>query len=77
MNKKITPLLVVALIVLFQTVSAQKKYTVSGYVTDEKTSETAIGATIYEQSTHQGTITNVFGFYSITLAEGVHELSFS
>lgn len=54
-----------------------KKYTISGYITDEKTSETAIGATIYDKSTLQGTITNVFGFYSLTLAEGAHTLSFS
>lgn len=62
---------------LTMSLSAQKKYTISGYITDEKTSETAIGATIYDKSTLQGTITNVFGFYSLTLAEGAHSLSFS
>ena len=58
-------------------VFAQKKYTVSGYITDAKSSETVIGATIYDREFKQGTITNVFGFYSITLAEGNHNLNFS
>ena len=75
MNKVLLMLLLI--ICLASTSSAQKKYTISGYVTDEKTSETAIGATIYDKATLQGTITNVFGFYSITLNEGTHNLSFS
>ena len=65
------------IICLTGTLSAQKKYTISGYITDEKTSETAIGATIYDKATLQGTITNVFGFYSITLVEGAHTLNYS
>ena len=58
-------------------VFAQKKFTVSGYITDAKSSETVIGATVYDQQTKQGTVTNVFGFYSLTLTEGNHTLNFS
>ena len=61
MNKVLLMLLLI--ICLASTSSAQKKYTISGYVTDEKTSETAIGATIYDKATLQGTITNVFGIF--------------
>ena len=57
-------------------VFAQKKYTVSGYLTDEKSSETLISATIYDETTKTGAITNVFGFYSLTLTEGTHALKF-
>ena len=56
---------------------AQKKLTVSGYITDEKSSETLIGATVFDQNSKHGAITNVFGFYSLTLPEGACSLKFS
>ena len=58
-------------------VFAQKKVTVSGYITDAMSSETLIGATVYDENTKHGAITNVFGFYSLTLTEGSHTLKFS
>ncbi|MBQ5541125.1 MAG: carboxypeptidase-like regulatory domain-containing protein, partial [Bacteroidales bacterium] len=58
-------------------VSAQQKFTISGYITDEKSSETVIGATIYDKNTKHGAITNVFGFYSLTLPAGSCSLKFS
>ncbi len=56
--------------------AAQKKYTVSGYITDQKSSETLISATIYDEVSKTGAITNVFGFYSLTLPEGRHTLKY-
>lgn len=64
-------------ILLSINVFAQKKVTVSGYITDAKSSETLIGATVYDENTKHGAITNVFGFYSLTLTEGSHALKFS
>lgn len=57
--------------------ATSRKYTISGYVTDEVSSETLIGANIYEQYRGNGTSTNPFGFYTITLPEGETALSFS
>ena len=54
-----------------------RKYTISGYVTDGISSETLIGTNIFEQNRWIGTSTNPFGFYSITLPEGDAALSFS
>ena len=67
------------LLFIFLSISvfAQKKVTISGYITDAKSSETLIGATVYDETTKQGAITNVFGFYSLTLTEGSHALKFS
>ena len=67
------------LLFIFLSISvfAQKKVTVSGYITDAKSSETLIGATVYDENSKQGAITNVFGFYSLTLTEGSHALKFS
>ena len=54
--------------------SAQQKYTISGYITDSKSSETVIGATVLDKDSHHGAISNAFGFYSLTLGEGSHQL---
>lgn len=56
---------------------ASRKFTISGYVTDEASSETLIGANILESRQRQGTTTNPYGFYSLTLPEGETELAFS
>lgn len=54
-----------------------RRFTISGYLTDGASSETLIGANILESRQHQGTTTNPYGFYSITLPEGEVRLSFS
>ena len=40
---------------------------VSGYVIDASNGERLIGATVYESRTRKGTVTNGYGFYSLTL----------
>lgn len=51
-------------------------FTVSGYVSDES-GERLLSATIYDLNSCQGTTTNSHGYYSITLAEGLHSLRYS
>ncbi|MET7257211.1 TonB-dependent receptor [Dyadobacter fermentans] len=46
---------------------AQKRYTISGTVTDKATGESLIGATVSVEGTHEGTVTNEYGFFSISL----------
>ncbi len=43
------------------------RHTISGYVRDKATGEVLIGANVYEKSSLQGTTTNTYGFYSLTL----------
>ena len=57
--------------------TVSRKFTISGYVTDGTSSETLIGTNIIESHQNQGTTTNPYGFYSITLPEGETELRFS
>ncbi|WP_071147205.1 TonB-dependent receptor [Bacteroides ihuae] len=57
--------------------AVSRKFTISGYVTDEVSAETLIGANILESRHRQGTSTNPYGFYSITLPEGSTEINFS
>jgi hypothetical protein len=55
---------------------AQNKYTLSGYVREDGSREFLIGVTIISKGKNIGTTTNSFGFYSIDLPEGEHELTF-
>jgi hypothetical protein len=58
--------------------SAQKEYTVSGYVKDARSGETLIGANVFLESNPSiGTVTNTYGFYSITIPEGKQRIVFS
>jgi hypothetical protein len=58
-------------------ISAQNKYTLSGYVKDKKNGEEIIGATIAVKSLGKGTVTNSYGFYSLTLPEGSYTVTYS
>lgn len=57
--------------------SPRRKFTIHGYITDEHSSETLIGANIFSASDRQGTATNPYGYYSITLPEGEADLLIS
>jgi len=72
-NYVLTLCLVLALFAAF----GQQKYTISGIVTDGTSSESLIGATVYEYKNLSGTSTNLYGFYSITLPGGEVSISFS
>ncbi len=50
------------------------RFTISGYVRDAHSGEVLIGATISIPGGLQGTITNEYGFYSLTLKQQVEEL---
>ncbi|MDK2977708.1 MAG: hypothetical protein PWP52_422 [Bacteroidales bacterium] len=52
------------------------KYTISGYITDES-GEELIGATIYVKSLKTGTVTNAYGFYSLTIPENSYQIIYS
>ncbi len=53
-----------------------QKYTISGYVRSEG-GETLIAANVFIKEKQKGTITNEYGFYSVTLEKGVYELTAS
>ncbi|MFC2113101.1 carboxypeptidase-like regulatory domain-containing protein [Bacteroidota bacterium] len=51
--------------------------TLYGYLKDSGTGEPLIGATVYIQELSNGTVTNTYGFYSLTLPEGTYTIDFS
>jgi hypothetical protein len=56
---------------------AQTNYTISGYVQDNESGENLIGVSIYDKNTFKGTVTNQYGFYSLTLGQGKYDITFS
>lgn len=75
MLKKISSTLL--LLIFFHAAFNQTKHTVSGYIKDSETGEALIGAKVFVASLNVGAIANAYGFYSLTLPEGTHELLFS
>lgn len=45
----------------------QKQVTISGFVRDESSAESLIGASVYDQGSHRGVATNSYGFFSLSL----------
>ena len=56
---------------------AQDKVTISGQVRDAKTGEDLIGATLFLQELGTGGVSNVYGFYSLTVPSGDYSLTVS
>ena len=50
--------------------NTSKSHTISGYVTDGKSQETLLGASVYDATTMKGSVTNNFGYYTLKLTEG-------
>ncbi len=70
-------LLITFLFLFHVIVQAQEKVTLNGYVKDAVNGEELIGVTVYIPQLKAGTITNPYGFYSITLPKGSYEIQYS
>jgi len=58
-------------------VFAQGKFTVRGTIEDASSGEGLIGATVYLEELGTGGLSNVYGFYSLTVPEGKYTLVYS
>lgn len=58
---------------LFQSF-AQQSYTISGYISDGTNGEDLIGATVFVEEIRGGTVSNVYGYYALTLPEGTYQV---
>ena len=65
------------LLLLFTSLLSAQNYTISGLITDETSGETMINASVYEFNSRKGTVTNSYGFYSLTIPKGQANLQFS
>jgi len=62
-------------LLLCSAAQAQQKFTLSGTVRDSSNGEDMIGATVFVKEINAGTVTNAYGFYSITLPIGTYTVS--
>ena len=66
--KKINLLLF--LVIFFSNYIPAQKYTISGLITDLKNGETLISSAVFESNSSKGTVSNSYGFYSLTVPKG-------
>lgn len=75
--QQLVPLCCLVLFSFSATAQQELKHTISGYIEDIESSERLIGATVYDRISSKGTVTNEYGFFSLTLPPGKVELIFS
>ena len=57
--------------------SHAQTHSISGTIKDAATGETLLGATIYDVTTGKGAVSNEYGFYSLSLTAGKHDILIS
>lgn len=72
-----TKLLLLAIFFCSYSLFAQTNATLSGTITDKSDGEDVIGAQIRVKGSSMGTVTNEYGFYSLTLPQGTYSIIFS
>ncbi len=74
---KIALLLLATLMAFSMQLDAQEKYTINGHIRDADSGEALIGATVYVTELGSGAVSNLYGFYSITLPAGDYQINYS
>ena len=69
--------LIIISLLFLSSASWAQKYTISGYVKDVSSNEDLIGANIVIKELKVGTVTNKYGFFSITIPKGKYHVEFS
>ena len=79
MNPRTLIILIILFLFVFTKLSAEpeKLVTLSGYITDSKNGETLPGATIFIKSLKAVTVSNNYGYYSITITASRQTIVFS
>jgi hypothetical protein len=66
-----------SLAIFVQTYTSAQTCTISGYITDAKSGETLISSSVFEMYSKKGVVSNLYGFYSLTLPKGAVQLQYS
>ncbi len=70
-------LLLVMVLLVHVSMYSQEKFTISGVVSEASSNETLIGVNVLFPEVGKGTVTNEYGFYSITLPQGNYKILIS
>ncbi len=73
----IKTLCLLLLLMAFQGIHSQNKFTISGYINEKGSKENLPGVTVYVPKLKVGTASNNYGFYSITLPKDSVDIIFS
>ncbi len=77
MNSKKYFFSILLLIILFPSFLVSQNYTISGYIKDAKSGETLISCSVFDALTKKGTVSNSYGFYSITLPKSQVDMHYT
>jgi hypothetical protein len=69
-------ILLLSLFMISTGINGQQRLTISGTIHDANSGENLFGASLYIKELGNGTQTNVYGFYSISLVPGTYNLEF-
>lgn len=64
-------------IILVKNLESEQKYTISGFLSNSESGEALIGSNIYLENSLKGCVSNIYGFYSLTLPEGNYILVYN
>lgn len=67
----------VLVLALLTHMAFSQSFTIRGFVSDQTNGERLLNANVYDQNMHRGTITNSFGFYSLTFPAGKYSIACS
>lgn len=56
---------------------SQQKYSLNGFLKDSENGEDLIGASVFVSEIKDGTTSNVYGFYSLSLPSGTYRITYS
>src|SRR5688572_11908226 len=77
MKNQIRHFMLISLISVFAAYSQDTKFTLSGTIANHSNTETLIGVNIVIPEANVATVTNSYGFYSITLPKGDYTIILS
>ena len=77
MIQRFLPFCLIAALALVSVSASAQTRQLSGYVQDAASGEMLLGATLWCEAQQTGTGTNAFGFYSLALPTGTHQLTVS
>lgn len=69
--------IILCLILCLSFMLRAENFTISGYIYDQSSGESVIGATVMDKRSGKGCVTNSYGFYSLTIPAALIDLEYS
>ena len=76
-TKSVKNILAILILLSVSVMTGQEKFTLSGTISEAQSGETMIGVNVLIPSLQTGVVTNQYGFYSITLPKGTHQVIYT